>query len=70
MQNIKAFQPFEPGEDITRDITKGMAYMQADTAGIGKHIQHIILCLLTVIGNAIYLADNPFLLPFPFDFGE
>ena len=42
MQDIEALHSFIPSEYITCGITFRMADVQADSAGVGKHIKHVI----------------------------
>jgi hypothetical protein len=44
--------------------------MQTGPAGIGEHIQHIILGLCAFIGHAVHFLFGPPLLPFFFNIPE
>ena len=64
VQHIEAFQALVPGEDVAGDIAQRMPYMQARTAGVREHVQHIILGFIRLVGSAVGLVLGPPLLPF------
>ena len=41
--------------------------MQARSAGVGEHVEHIVFWLGTIVGNLIYFGFFPLLLPFFFN---
>ena len=67
VQHIEAFQAFVAAENIAGNVAERMAHMQAGTAGVRKHIEHIILGLAAVVGHLIRFGIIPLLLPFFFN---
>jgi hypothetical protein len=53
--------------DVCGGITFRVAYMEAGTGGIGKHIKHITFGLAEIIHGLEGLVDLPVILPFFFN---
>ena len=70
VQHIETLQTLEACIDITGDIAEWMAHMQARTAGVREHVEHIEFLFVLVFGNLIRLVLHPALLPFLLDFSE
>src|SRR5687768_14907930 len=66
MQHVKTLQSFEAGINVRSNIAERMAHVQARSAGIRKHIQHIELWLCQVVRYLVHLVLYPFLLPLAF----
>ena len=70
MQHIEALQALVAAVDITGYVSQGMADMQARTAGIGEHVEHVALGTPRVVGHAIRTLILPSFLPFSLNIPE
>ena len=63
VQHVEALQPFVTGKDIAGNISQRMPHVQSCAAGIGEHVQHIVLWLQRIVAHFIGIIFFPFGLP-------
>jgi hypothetical protein len=64
VQHVESLQPFKPAVNVAGDVAKGMPHMEPGPAGVGKHIEHIILGLGALIAHPVGPGGDPLRLPF------
>ena len=76
VEHVEALHPLVAADDVGGGVALGVADMQARTAGVGKHVEHVVLglggieALVTRAGGAEGLLGVPALLPLGLEFAE
>ena len=72
VQHVEAAHALVAGDDVGCGIALGMAHMKPVAAGVGKHVQHVVLGPgpVDILGHAKRLVAVPIVLPLGFDLFE
>ena len=70
VEYIVALEAFVAGKDVGSDVTQWMAYVQAGSGWIGKHVEDIEFLFVLVFFHLVGLLVNPHLAPFLLNFSE
>ena len=70
VQYVIAAQTLVAGVDVARYITQRMTHMKAGARRVGKHVQNIVMRLVTVVVDMVHTMLAPPVLPPRFEFTE
>ena len=65
VQHVEAFLALVARNDVAGDVAQRMPYMQARSARVREHVEHIVLRFARVVLHAVGAALAPFLAPLP-----
>ena len=63
VQHVEALQTLVAAVDIARNIPQRVSHMQACATRIRKHIQHVVVRLITLVAHAVDTFFRPLPLP-------